>query len=615
MARRRGVSVAFDQHPDRSPIIDAAVEYITVLNWTILVVGSDKRPIGQWAPGTDNRYDYKNFERLYQLSAPTGIGVIAGPSGIVIIDIDNEDAIRAWAERFGTPRTRIAKTPRGRHLYYKAPRGIHIPPGTEIMPGVDVRGSESYAILPPSILTGGAYEWANDEPIQPLPDAIIDLLGTAKKERKHHITSGASFIEGGRNDHLTSMAGGMRRTGFNHSSILAALLEENKIRCAPPLDVREVESIADSVSTYAPGDLPGVDIIASLRARTAHQDDDEAPVLLEHTRKLSTRHLVENDPEPIDWIWEDFLAPGTLNMLHGEGGLGKSFLALKIAEQILSDDPRPIFDKPIKQGGVVILDGENAETQLHRRIHNTTIAADARLGIYTVNDPILGLAEFTEQLLDYIIKADKPDLVIIDSQRALWAGDEKEQAEAGRMLRAFARYIETHPCAYLVIHHDNRGGDYSGSSDINAAITGCRMHLIRHSDKEKPSARILTQPKNRIAPEANRQEFLLDITQQPRSHRQLVSGITLTPYVSSQVSITQARADQIITRLANPGSEPVTYRQAWSSFAWKWEDKKGLSSSHEDEWNLLKTELERRGCTLSPGGKMGGAIRLNEATS
>jgi hypothetical protein len=600
-----------DQHPARSPIIDAAIQHITRDNWTILVVGNDKRPIGQWAPNCDNRYDYKNTERLYQLGNVTGIGVITGPSGLVIIDLDNEDAIRAWAERFGTPTTRIARTPRGRHLYYNAPPGIHIPPGTEIMPGVDVRGSESYAIIPPSILAGRAYTWVNQNPIQDLPTPIVELLSTAKQERKHHITSGAAFIEGGRNDHLTSMAGGMRRTGFNHSSILAALLEENKIRCAPPLAPSEVENIADSIVRYPAGELPGVDLIASLRAQTASHDDDDAPILLDRIHKLDTHHLVTQDAKPIDWIWEDFLAPGTLNMLHGEGGLGKSFLALKIAEQLLNPKPAPIFDRAVKRGGVIILDGENAESQLHRRIHNTTIRENAPLSIYTINDPILGLAEFTEQLLDHLVQEDAPSLVIIDSQRALWAGDEKEQAEAGRMLRAFARYVENHPCAYLVIHHDNRGGDYSGSSDINAAITGCRIHLTRHHDKDKPNARILTQPKNRIASEVHRQEFLLDITEQVRTHRQLVSGITLTPYVSTQTSNTIQRADQIITRLANPGTRNVTYRDAWASFGWKF-DAKGLSSTHEPEWGLLKRELEERGCILDKDGTVG-VIRLVEA--
>ncbi len=35
--------------------------------------------------------------------------------------------------------------------------------------------------------------------------------------------------------------------------------------------------------------------------------------------------------------------------------------------------------------------------------------------------------------------------------------------------------------AILVLHHDNRGGSYSGSGDLNAAVDS-RMHLVRDDD-------------------------------------------------------------------------------------------------------------------------------------
>jgi hypothetical protein len=266
------------------------------------------------------------------------------------------------------------------------------------------------------------------------------------------------------------MAGSMRRAGFNHSSILAAILEENKIRCTPSLAIREVEAIADSVCRYELGTTTSLDPLTQLRAKAATREPDEAPVLAEHAQLLNTHTLVTTDPDPIDWVWEGFLAPGTLSMLHGEGGLGKSWLAMKIAEQMLTTAGR-LFDKPIHPGGVLILDGENAETQIHSRIHYTTIGPNADLAYYMVHNPILGLEEQTELYIKHLVDNHSPRVVIIDSQRALWAGDEKEQAEAGRMLRRFARWIEPLKAAFLFIHHDNRGGDYSGSSDINAAIT------------------------------------------------------------------------------------------------------------------------------------------------
>ena len=599
------------EHPSATTIGRAAFDFITKRGWTIVSVGHNKRPLGEWGPGGANRYDYTNEERCLQLNAP-GIGVIAGPSRIVIIDLDNAAAIRLWHDTYGAPDTLIAKTPRGRHLYYQAPDGVHIPPGTEILPGVDVRGSESYAILPPSHLEHGEYAWINDAPIQPLPAPVLELLASAKKNRKEHITSGATFIEGGRNDHLTSMAGSMRRTGFNHSSILAALLEENKIRCAPPLPISEVESIADSVCRYEPGD-PDIDTITILRTRAATREPDDAPVLADHTRQLDTRHLVEDEPEPIDWIWEGFLAPGTLNMLHGEGGLGKSFIALKIAEQVVATSSEPVFDRNVHPGSVIIIDGENAESQIHRRIQHTTIRPDAQLHVYIATDVILGLEEITETYFDHLNQTHEPSLIIIDSQRALWAGDEKEQAEAGRMLRRFARYLEDKAYAVLLIHHDNRGGDYSGSSDINAAITGCRLHIRRH--KDKPNARILSQPKNRIAAEMDHQQFLLEIEKQPASHRPNKSGIKFVPYTDEHAQQIQEWVDQIVTRIGNPGSDGMSYREAWSMFGWEWTKNDGLASKHDDDWNEVKEQLQNAGYILGVRGRSGGWIQHEEDIS
>lgn len=57
--------------------------------------------------------------------------------------------------------------------------------------------------------------------------------------------------EGGRNNHLTSLAGSMRRRGMNEPAILAALLAEN-LEFDIPLAKAEVIKIAHSISKYPP---------------------------------------------------------------------------------------------------------------------------------------------------------------------------------------------------------------------------------------------------------------------------------------------------------------------------------------------------------------------------
>ena len=67
-------------------------------------------------------------------------------------------------------------------------------------------------------------------------------------------TAGGKVAEGGRDNHLASMAGVMRRKGFEADAIFAALQAENSARCDPPLPDADVHRVARSVARYAPAE-------------------------------------------------------------------------------------------------------------------------------------------------------------------------------------------------------------------------------------------------------------------------------------------------------------------------------------------------------------------------
>ncbi len=55
--------------------------------------------------------------------------------------------------------------------------------------------------------------------------------------------------------HTPDGAGRCSCRGFGEAAILAALTEENRARCVPPLEPAEVERIARSVARYAPAPM------------------------------------------------------------------------------------------------------------------------------------------------------------------------------------------------------------------------------------------------------------------------------------------------------------------------------------------------------------------------
>ncbi|MBE0618111.1 MAG: primase C-terminal domain-containing protein [Proteobacteria bacterium] len=112
--------------------------------------------------------------------------------------------------------------------------------------------------------TGAPYVWEvkPSEPLADPPGWLVDLLrGSRGSERPKPapLAPGELILEGARNDRLFRLAASLRGKGLSEAAIKAALLEENKERCDPPLSEREVERIAASSGRY-PG---GTSIIAS----------------------------------------------------------------------------------------------------------------------------------------------------------------------------------------------------------------------------------------------------------------------------------------------------------------------------------------------------------------
>jgi hypothetical protein len=190
------------------------------------------------------------------------VAIRTGPeSQIVVLDIDNktsgEKTLRELEKKNGyLPKTLEAITGAGRHFYFKYPAGVDIPSRVGIAPGIDIKARGGYAIAPPSIhKSGKRYAWV-DKLMTPdeLPElpAWIAKLATQHSKAPRSNANGGRVLEGHRNEHLTSLAGSMRRPGMSEAAILAALKVENENQCDPPLPDCEVEGIAHSIARYDP---------------------------------------------------------------------------------------------------------------------------------------------------------------------------------------------------------------------------------------------------------------------------------------------------------------------------------------------------------------------------
>ncbi|GAB4240835.1 MAG: hypothetical protein OHK0028_19080 [Deltaproteobacteria bacterium] len=208
-------------------------------------------------------------------------------AGLLVVDVDGED--NTWP---GDPERvedlacgLISLTPRGgRHYIFRQPQDRTFRNTTgRIAPNVDTRADGGYIVVPPSVVGGKMYRWAETfelnvaaEELPEPPAWLVDLLdrpgdlfsrGDAGDAGDGRIPpadapgspqgvdlppDGNPIPAGTRNATLARLAGTMRRVGMTRDEILAALKRMNEDRCRPPLPGREVERIAASICRYEP---------------------------------------------------------------------------------------------------------------------------------------------------------------------------------------------------------------------------------------------------------------------------------------------------------------------------------------------------------------------------
>src|SRR5664280_923754 len=129
-----------------------------------------KRPLIERWPGRAT-CDAESLRGWMQEYPGCNWGVACGPlSGVFVLDVDGDEgqaAIRSLSERHGYDwmETLRVKTARGMHLYFCYPEGTAIRNSTsKLAPGLDIRATGGYAVVPPSIHPSGhRYLWEGED--------------------------------------------------------------------------------------------------------------------------------------------------------------------------------------------------------------------------------------------------------------------------------------------------------------------------------------------------------------------------------------------------------------------------------------------------------------------
>lgn len=153
----------------------------------------------------------------------------------------------------------------GRHLYFQYPEGLLVKSRSGVEKGIDIKSDGGYVVAPPSNhSSGGVYSFEIVE--SKIINATSELINFINEDfprrypnRNTEVNSfqeQGSVLEGSRNEYLTSIAGKLRREGFDEDKIYDSLQNTNLNQCKPPLGKEEVASIARSIARYKPEILP-----------------------------------------------------------------------------------------------------------------------------------------------------------------------------------------------------------------------------------------------------------------------------------------------------------------------------------------------------------------------
>lgn len=219
------------------------------------------------------------------------------------------------------------------------------------------------------------------------------------------------------------------------------------------------------------------------------------------------------------WLVEDMIPEAKVTLLYGDGGSGKSLLALQLAcSTALGSD---FLGYEIDQGRVLYLSCEDEIDEHHRRLDK--IAGDSLSGltgldildmagedaVMSAPDPRGGLMLRTPFFIALRAEIEKrrPSLVVIDNLADVFGGDEIKKLNVRQFCTMLNKLAREFQMTLLVLAHPSVSGmtTGSGTSGNVAWSNSVRSRLLLErkitreagiADEDDPNIRILTTKKS-----------------------------------------------------------------------------------------------------------------------
>jgi KaiC/GvpD/RAD55 family RecA-like ATPase len=335
-------------------------------------------------------------------------------------------------------------------------------------------------------------------------ERVAALGGEARERIDRAVADGEPIVEPGRRDAIFHLALLEFRAGKPYPEVLERALRLNAAQCVPPVEERLVAAQVKGALTFARRH-PTVEEELRERARGILWERERQPLQgpagarKKGPRSLFRRPLRDVTPRPVEFLIEKKVPLGTLTLLAGVGGLGKSALALAYAKQV-TDTGRPVL---------VISYEDAAEQVLRPRFEALGGNLDLVHEVYV--DVLAGSVSFPTDLpeLDRHVLETNASLVLVDPVSAsidLKLDAHKDQ-DVRVVLGQLAKLAEREGLAVLQNAHLNKAPSADPYLRINgstAFYNASRSVLTVTRDPAEPDLhRLVAHHKSNYGPLAD----------------------------------------------------------------------------------------------------------------
>lgn len=215
------------------------------------------------------------------------------------------------------------------------------------------------------------------------------------------------------------------------------------------------------------------------------------------------------------WLVEDLIPQKTVTLFGGDGGTGKSLVALQLA--VAAASRTAWLNRRIASGRVIFISAEDDRDELHRRldaiVRNAGIGfadlADLTLRSLAGEDALLAVESHVQLVhsalfeeLDARADIDEPVLIVIDTLADVFPSNENDRAKVRQFIGILRSLALKRQCAVVLLAHPslsglNSGAGTSGSTAWNNSVRS-RLYLsriVQDGNEPDPDRRILSTKK------------------------------------------------------------------------------------------------------------------------